>query len=163
MFESIKQRFQSKDKDNNIEDDENRLNDSSESNLSTIPVAKNMPKSKTIGGTSNNDLAPPSDTNLETVSAPSNVENVEDQELNPDPIAEEDLKFYQGGVRKKHKRILKWIGRIGFVAKGVVYGCIGVLTLTNLSGAWTPNGSQGNESPQVRRQSLMFLVKSHNI
>lgn len=64
------------------------------------------------------------------------------------PIKEEDLKFYQGGVRKRYKPIVKWIGRIGFIAKGVVYGCIGVLTLTNLSGASTPNGSEGNESPQ---------------
>lgn len=64
------------------------------------------------------------------------------------PIKEEDLKFYQGGVREKYIPFVKWIGRIGFVAKGVVYGCIGVLTLTNLSGAHTPNGSEGNESPQ---------------
>lgn len=161
MFESIKKRFQSKDNSNNNEDDENRLNDPRESNSSTIPVAKNMPKSKTIGGKSNKDLAPPSDINVETASAPSNVENVDEQQLNPDPIAEEDLKFYQGGVRKKHKRILKWIGRIGFVAKGVVYGCIGVLTLTNLSGAWTPNGSQGNESPQVGNH--LYLRYTHNI
>ncbi|KAG2198446.1 hypothetical protein INT47_004433 [Mucor saturninus] len=64
------------------------------------------------------------------------------------PIKEEDLKFYQGGVRERFKPVVKWVGRIGFVAKGVVYGCIGVLTLTNLSGAHTPNGSEGNESPQ---------------
>ncbi|KAI7902954.1 uncharacterized protein BX663DRAFT_568989 [Cokeromyces recurvatus] len=63
-------------------------------------------------------------------------------------IADKDLKFYQGGVRKKYQTTLKWIGRIGFIAKGVVYGCIGVLTITNVTGAWTPNGSQGNESPQ---------------
>ncbi|KAI9485447.1 MAG: hypothetical protein EXX96DRAFT_8882 [Benjaminiella poitrasii] len=63
-------------------------------------------------------------------------------------VAEKNLKFYQGGVRRKYRATLKWIGRIGFVAKGVVYGCIGVLTITNVTGAWTPNGSQGNESPQ---------------
>lgn len=62
---------------------------------------------------------------------------------------ESDLHFYEGGVRTKHKTAIKWVGRVGFIAKGVVYGCIGVLTLTNLSGAWTPNGSEGNESPQV--------------
>lgn len=67
---------------------------------------------------------------------------------NHTPIKEEDLKFYQGGVRERYKPIVKWVGRIGFIAKGVVYGCIGVLTLTNLSGAHTPNGSEGNESPQ---------------
>ncbi|CEJ03820.1 hypothetical protein RMCBS344292_17795 [Rhizopus microsporus] len=61
---------------------------------------------------------------------------------------ESDLHFYEGGVRTKHKTAIKWVGRVGFIAKGVVYGCIGVLTLTNLSGAWTPNGSEGNESPQ---------------
>jgi hypothetical protein len=60
-----------------------------------------------------------------------------------------ELKFYQGGVPKKYRPVVKWIGRLGFIAKGVVYGCIGVLTCTNVSGAWTPNGSQGNESPQV--------------
>lgn len=60
-----------------------------------------------------------------------------------------ELHFFQGGVRKNHQKFVKWIGRLGFIAKGVVYGCIGVLTLTNLTGAWTPNGSQGNESPQV--------------
>ncbi|KAG1456683.1 hypothetical protein G6F56_006776 [Rhizopus delemar] len=59
-----------------------------------------------------------------------------------------ELHFFQGGVRKNHQKFVKWIGRLGFIAKGVVYGCIGVLTLTNLTGAWTPNGSQGNESPQ---------------
>ncbi|KAG0766533.1 hypothetical protein G6F62_008307 [Rhizopus arrhizus] len=61
---------------------------------------------------------------------------------------ESELHFYEGGVRKKYTTLLKWIGRVGFIAKGVVYGCIGVLTLTNLTGAWTPNGSEGNESPQ---------------
>ncbi|KAI9255289.1 hypothetical protein BY458DRAFT_520349 [Sporodiniella umbellata] len=59
-----------------------------------------------------------------------------------------ELHFFQGGVPKKYEGCVKWIGRLGFIAKGVVYGCIGVLTLTNLTGAWTPNGSQGNESPQ---------------
>lgn len=150
MFESIRNKFQSKE---NNEDDKNMLNDPRESNSSTTPVTANIPKSKTIGGKSNNDLAPPSDVNIETASAPSAVE---EQQLNPDPVAEEDLKFYQGGVRKKHKPFVKWIGRIGFIAKGVVYGCIGVLTLTNLSGAWTPNGSQGNESPQVCNYSLLI-------
>ncbi|GAA5803475.1 hypothetical protein HPULCUR_008957 [Helicostylum pulchrum] len=65
-----------------------------------------------------------------------------------DPANKTPLKFYQGGVRKRYKPVVKWIGRLGFTAKAVVYGCIGVLTLTNLSGAHTPNGSEGNESPQ---------------
>ncbi|KAG0953189.1 hypothetical protein G6F57_001617 [Rhizopus arrhizus] len=59
-----------------------------------------------------------------------------------------ELHFFQGGVPKRYEDTLKWIGRLGFIAKGIVYGCIGVLTLTNLTGAWTPNGSAGNESPQ---------------
>ncbi|KAI8879331.1 hypothetical protein K501DRAFT_336171 [Backusella circina FSU 941] len=63
-------------------------------------------------------------------------------------LDQSELKFYQGGVSKKYRPVVKWIGRIGFIAKGIVYGCIGVLTCTNVSGAWTPNGSQGNESPQ---------------
>ncbi|CEP08097.1 hypothetical protein [Parasitella parasitica] len=64
------------------------------------------------------------------------------------PIKEQELRFYQGGVRKKYQPFVKWIGRVGFIAKGIVYGCIGVLTITNVTGAWTPNGSEGNESPQ---------------
>ncbi|KAI8366422.1 hypothetical protein EDC96DRAFT_544089 [Choanephora cucurbitarum] len=62
--------------------------------------------------------------------------------------SDSQLHFYQGGVRKKHKQFVKWVGRVGFIAKGVVYGCIGVLTISNVTGAWTPNGSSGNESPQ---------------
>lgn len=65
-----------------------------------------------------------------------------------DSANKKPLKFYQGGVRERYKPVVKWIGRLGFTAKAVVYGCIGVLTLTNLSGAHTPNGSEGNESPQ---------------
>jgi hypothetical protein len=61
----------------------------------------------------------------------------------------DELRFYQGGVRQKYKSFVKWVGRIGFIAKGIVYGCIGVLTITNVTGAWTPNGSEENESPQV--------------
>lgn len=68
-----------------------------------------------------------------------------------------ELHFFQGGVPKRYEDTLKWIGRLGFIAKGVVYGCIGVLTLTNLTGAWTPNGSAGNESPQVNEEGLIFL------
>ncbi|ORY91070.1 hypothetical protein BCR43DRAFT_498457 [Syncephalastrum racemosum] len=45
-------------------------------------------------------------------------------------------------------RAVRIIGRCGFIAKGVVYGIIGVLICTNVSGAYTPNGSEGNESPQ---------------
>ena len=138
MLESITNKFKSR------KDDEHNNRDS---NSSTLPVTTaDMPKkSKTIGGKSNKHLSVSSVENVETTSAPADME--EDQ-LNPNPIPEKDLHFYQGGVRKKHKTIVKWIGRIGFIAKGIVYGCIGVLTLTNLSGAWTPNGSQGNESPQ---------------
>ncbi|KAJ8653800.1 hypothetical protein O0I10_010599 [Lichtheimia ornata] len=66
----------------------------------------------------------------------------------PNIIRVKSLPFYRGGVRPRHAKIVRFIGRCGFVAKGVVYGIIGVLILTNVSGAWTPNGSQGNESPQ---------------
>ncbi|KAI7887423.1 hypothetical protein K492DRAFT_121219 [Lichtheimia hyalospora FSU 10163] len=66
----------------------------------------------------------------------------------PNIIRAKSLPFYRGGVRPRHAKIVRFIGRCGFVAKGVVYGIIGVLVLTNVSGAWTPNGSQGNESPQ---------------
>ncbi|KAI9488068.1 hypothetical protein BDB00DRAFT_942536 [Zychaea mexicana] len=63
-------------------------------------------------------------------------------------VRAKELPFYQGGVRPKHVRIVRFIGRCGFIAKGVVYGIIGVLIMTNVSGTFTPNGSQGNESPQ---------------
>lgn len=88
---------------------------------------------------------------------------------------ESELHFYEGGVRKKYTTCLKWMGRVGFIAKGVVYGCIGVLTLTNLTGAWTPNGSKGNESPQVSTGPLktasasltklkgrIFIIRRHS-
>ncbi|KAI8387963.1 uncharacterized protein BYT42DRAFT_558423 [Radiomyces spectabilis] len=67
---------------------------------------------------------------------------------NMQPRAPFHMRFYQGGVRKRHKKFVKWLGRCGFIAKGIVYGTIGVLTCTNVTGAWTPNGSQQNESPQ---------------
>ncbi|KAI9243400.1 hypothetical protein BDA99DRAFT_530506 [Phascolomyces articulosus] len=63
-------------------------------------------------------------------------------------IKAKKLPFYQGGVRPQHVKIVRFIGRCGFIAKGVVYGIIGVLIMTNVSGTYTPNGSQGNESPQ---------------
>ncbi|KAI9011849.1 hypothetical protein CLU79DRAFT_771599 [Phycomyces nitens] len=72
----------------------------------------------------------------------------------PPPRDEEEneatkaLPFYLGGISDKHKKILTFVGRCGFIAKGVVYGIIGVLSCTNVTGAWTPNGSQNNESPQ---------------
>lgn len=155
MFESITSRFKSKKK---VQDD-NELsnNNTNNSDSSVLPMTnkKPMPKSKTIGGRSNKKVLTPSEENVETTSAPADLE---EEELNPNPIAEEDLRFYQGGVREKHKPILKWVGRIGFIAKGIVYGCIGVLTLTNLSGAWTPNGSEGNESPQVTIKYFYFIT-----
>ncbi|KAI9323350.1 hypothetical protein BX666DRAFT_1873402 [Dichotomocladium elegans] len=63
-------------------------------------------------------------------------------------IKSKNLPFYKGGVRPQHVKIVRFIGRSGFIAKGVVYGIIGVLIMTNVTGAYTPNGSQGNESPQ---------------
>ncbi|KAL0077177.1 hypothetical protein F4703DRAFT_1882524 [Phycomyces blakesleeanus] len=58
------------------------------------------------------------------------------------------LPFYLGGIKEGHKKVLTFVGRCGFIAKGVVYGIIGVLSCTNVTGDWTPNGSQNNESPQ---------------
>jgi hypothetical protein len=87
--------------------------------------------------------------------ASSSPRPLEEHEMNHELINGKDLKWYQGGIRKKYLPVIKWVGRVGFIAKGVVYGCIGVLTLTNLTGAWTPNGSQGNESPQV--QNITFI------
>ncbi|OAD77665.1 hypothetical protein PHYBLDRAFT_141535 [Phycomyces blakesleeanus NRRL 1555(-)] len=62
--------------------------------------------------------------------------------------SQSSLPFYEGGVRSRHTKFVTWLGRFGFIAKGIVYGIIGVLTCTNATGAWTPNGSQNNESPQ---------------
>lgn len=76
----------------------------------------------------------------------------------PNIIRVKSLPFYRGGVRPRHAKIVRFIGRCGFVAKGVVYGIIGVLILTNVSGAWTPNGSQGNESPQVSANCVCVCV-----
>ncbi|OZJ04215.1 hypothetical protein BZG36_02953 [Bifiguratus adelaidae] len=51
------------------------------------------------------------------------------------------------GVKRKHERALRWLGRVGFFAKAVVYGIIGALTIANIAGWSAPNGSSGNESP----------------
>lgn len=69
----------------------------------------------------------------------------------PHQIRLKRFRFYQGGVRPCHAKLVRIIGRCGFVAKGVVYGIIGVLIITNVTGDYTPNGSEGNESPQVYR------------
>ncbi|CAO3684005.1 unnamed protein product [Umbelopsis ramanniana] len=55
---------------------------------------------------------------------------------------------WTGGVSKKNRRLVRIFGQVGFCAKGMVYGIIGVLILTNVSGQETPNNSTGNESPQ---------------
>lgn len=68
-----------------------------------------------------------------------------------------DFPWYQGGVRLRHIRVLRFVGRCGFIAKGIIYGIIGVLTCTNVTGAWTPNGSNSNESPQVNQKKKKTL------
>ncbi|KAI9030694.1 hypothetical protein CLU79DRAFT_802342 [Phycomyces nitens] len=90
---------------------------------------------------SNQGLIPPngSSSTISTVSAPTILSRRSSQS---------SLPFYEGGVRTRHAKFVTWLGRFGFVAKAIVYGIIGVLTCTNATGAWTPNGSQGNESPQ---------------
>ena len=87
------------------------------------------------------------------------ISNSEIGRIQPRVIKAKKLPFYQGGVRPQHAKIVRFIGRCGFIAKGVVYGIIGVLILTNVSGTYTPNGSQGNESPQVKRnKSGIYLI-----
>ncbi|RCI05895.1 hypothetical protein CU098_013216 [Rhizopus stolonifer] len=117
------------------EDDQHALNNPSSHN-----IKKKLPK--TIHGEpSTGHYVPTSGhTDQSAVSAPPIISN--------ERTSSSQLHFYQGGVRKEHKHFVKWIGRIGFIAKGIVYGCIGVLTISNVTGAWTPNGSAGNESPQ---------------
>ncbi|KAI8148419.1 hypothetical protein BJV82DRAFT_592085 [Fennellomyces sp. T-0311] len=78
----------------------------------------------------------------------SSAETDATKEIRKKVIRVKKLPFYNGGVRPKHVKIVRVIGQCGFIAKGVVYGIIGVLIMTNVSGTYTPNGSQGNESPQ---------------
>ncbi|KAG2195641.1 hypothetical protein INT46_006311 [Mucor plumbeus] len=138
MFTNLIGKFRRSKKEQQDDDEENNLNNHSIS----PPIASDKNAPLTVPGDGvashqNNELTIQS-TEASAASAPTTAE----------PIKEDDLRFYQGGVRKKHKPYVKWIGRIGFIAKGIVYGCIGVLTITNVTGAWTPNGSEGNESPQ---------------
>lgn len=51
------------------------------------------------------------------------------------------------GVRLEHYRIVSWLGRIGFIAKGIVYAVMGglcIATAQHLKGDIT-----GTESPMV--------------
>ncbi|RUP23027.1 hypothetical protein BC936DRAFT_139048, partial [Jimgerdemannia flammicorona] len=52
------------------------------------------------------------------------------------------------GVKSKHKKIVTWLGRIGFVAKGVVYGLVGGMTCASASKLRLPGKANENESPQ---------------
>ncbi|KAJ1912431.1 hypothetical protein IWQ60_009663 [Tieghemiomyces parasiticus] len=52
------------------------------------------------------------------------------------------------GVTKEHRGYVRFFGQIGFVAKGVVYGIIGGLTVATAVHAPSPNGSENNASPQ---------------
>ncbi|RUS33137.1 hypothetical protein BC938DRAFT_472904 [Jimgerdemannia flammicorona] len=53
---------------------------------------------------------------------------------------------HPAGVKPKHKRIVTWLGKIGFTAKGIVYGLIGGMIYAsanrfNLPGIAIDNGS----------------------
>lgn len=138
MFTNLIGKFRRSKTEQQDDDEENNLNNRSDS----PPIASDRNAPLTVPGdrvtSHQNDGLTLQTTEPSAASAPTTSE----------PIKEKDLRFYQGGVRKKHTAFVKWIGRIGFIAKGIVYGCIGVLTITNVTGAWTPNGSEGNESPQ---------------
>lgn len=75
-------------------------------------------------------------------------------------IKKKKLHFWEGGVRPRHHKLVRFIGRCGFIAKGMVYGIIGVLIATTITGTYTPNGSGGNESPQVQYQWKLHIILS---
>lgn len=138
------------------EEEQQQSNEASTSMSPPLPSLRKVPG--TIHGdkvTKNTDLLPPPPKRKKVIKRDSRPLSVASAPAACDTtkLNKEDLRFYQGGVRKEHRPYVKWIGRIGFIAKGVVYGCIGVLTITNVTGAWTPNGSSGNESPQVKQKN----------
>ncbi|OZJ04919.1 hypothetical protein BZG36_02636 [Bifiguratus adelaidae] len=58
---------------------------------------------------------------------------------------------YPAGVSPKHRKFVKWIGRVGFVSKGIVYGLIGGMTAAagdKLQFGREFSGAQNDESPQ---------------
>ncbi|KAJ2959311.1 hypothetical protein NQZ79_g5216 [Umbelopsis isabellina] len=89
--------------------------------------------------TDNVDLERGDTTSLDSVSSDESVQEQQGQKKRS---------RWTGGVSTKHRKIVRIFGQIGFCAKGMVYGIIGVLILTNVSGQKTPNNSTGNESPQ---------------
>lgn len=135
----------------NLDEEENAAQDKNGSQR--VTDRNNNKKSKSDNRSSQmsnkGPLSPQTAATNATDASATSSRRLEPEEMEHEQVDEKDLKWYQGGVRKKYLPVIKCVGRIGFIAKGVVYGCIGVLTLTNLSGAWTPNGSEGNESPQV--------------
>lgn len=56
---------------------------------------------------------------------------------------------HPAGVKNKHKPIVKWLGRIGFVAKGCVYGIIGGMTCASAARLTLPGTADDDASPQV--------------
>ncbi|RKP39880.1 hypothetical protein BJ085DRAFT_1860, partial [Dimargaris cristalligena] len=52
------------------------------------------------------------------------------------------------GITKEHQRHVRFFGQVGFVAKGVVYGIIGGLTIATATHAPSPAGTENNASPQ---------------
>ncbi|KAI8977535.1 hypothetical protein BDF20DRAFT_875390 [Mycotypha africana] len=133
-----------------INHDEEKVSDNSNTEINVVPASPPSPSTQNVPATVHEEtVATP---RIDLPSAQTTPEEDDAMSapavINTTKVTVEDLRFYQGGVRKKHKKLIKWVGRIGFIAKAVVYGCIGVLTITNVTGAWTPNGSAGNESPQ---------------
>ncbi|KAJ1968440.1 hypothetical protein H4R35_006426 [Dimargaris xerosporica] len=53
-----------------------------------------------------------------------------------------------GGVTPEHRRYVRLFGQVGFIAKGIVYGIIGGLTISTATNSPSPGGSQDNASPQ---------------
>ncbi|KAJ1653501.1 hypothetical protein IWQ61_006385 [Dispira simplex] len=53
-----------------------------------------------------------------------------------------------GGVVTEHRRWVRIFGQVGFVAKGVVYGIIGGLTIATATKAPVPEGVVQNASPE---------------
>ncbi|KAJ1951713.1 hypothetical protein IWQ62_006388, partial [Dispira parvispora] len=53
-----------------------------------------------------------------------------------------------GGVITEHRRWVRIFGQVGFVAKGVVYGIIGGLTIATATKASVPQGVAQNASPE---------------
>ncbi len=62
-------------------------------------------------------------------------------------------------LKSKHQTFVKWVGRLGWVGKGIVYAIIGGLccwSAANLEDSETPQGASA--SPQVRVRHLLRML-----